>query len=436
MKTKLLYFKEVLQASFWFLPLLLVIVAIGLAIGFVYLDSIIQYSPDNGLKYFFAGGVDSARSILSTIAGAMLGVASTVFSITLVALTLATSQFGSRLLRNFMHDRLNQFVLGTYIATFIYCLLVLRTVKSTAEVEFVPNISVLFAMFLALANIFLLIIFIHHIAMSIQADKVVSDISKRLHRDIHSLFPEELGKENDDDKKPLIDKIKKVLPTQSTVTCRSTGYLQAVDEDGLMALARTHNLLIFLDNNPGDFIIEKQVLLKVYAEKECEYDLTEKLQSVFLFGEARTPIQDAEFAVHQMVEIASRALSPGINDPYTAITCIDKLTGIMCKLATVEFPSAYRFDRDGHLRVVVKPVTFGGVMDAAYNQIRQFGAKVPSVLIRMMESFTYIHSFVQTDDQRKALQKHVKMVLETAEASQMNVSDLEDLSRRFEEIDI
>jgi uncharacterized membrane protein len=406
----------------------------GLAVGFVYLDSIFSYAPDNPLKYFYSGGVDSARSILSTIAGAMLGVASTVFSITLVALTLASSQFGSRLLRNFMHDRLNQFVLGTYIATFIYCLMVLRTVKSGEEFIFIPNISVLFAMLLALGNIFLLIVFIHHIAMSIQADKIVSDISVNLHKSIDTLFPDELGKEKEVDKSELLEKVKAELPSKSSVISRTTGYLQAVNEESLMSIARTHNLLILLDLNPGDFVIEKQELLKIHSEKECEYDLMEKLHSPFLFGERRTPIQDAEFAIHQMVEIASRALSPGINDPYTAITCIDKMTGVLCKLATVDFPSAYRFDKEGKLRVVVKPATYGGIMDAVFNQIRQFGANVPSVLIRLMESFVHIHSFVQTDDQRQALEKHTKMVLETAESSNMNKSDLSDLKRRFDQI--
>ena len=354
MKTRLLYFWDQILSSFWFFPLLLVFTAIGLAIGFVYVDSVISYTPNNTIRYFFSGSVDSARSVLTIVGGGMLGVASTVFSITLVALTLASSQYGSRLLRNFMHDRLNQFVLGTYIATFIYCLMVLRTVKSTEEVIFIPNISVLFAMLLALGNIFLLIIFIHHISMSIQADKIVSDISIQLHKSIDTLFPYELGKEQELDQNEKVENRKKELPSTSSVICNQTGYLQALDEDGLMKTAKSHDLLVQLDLNPGDFVIKNQTLLKVFSKDECEYSLMEKLHSYFLFGERRTPIQDSEFAIHQMVEIASRALSPGINDPYTAITCIDKLTSVICKLSAVSFPSAYRFDKDEQLRIIVK----------------------------------------------------------------------------------
>lgn len=434
LKTRLLYFWDIILSSFWFFPLLLVFTAIGLAIGFVYVDSIINYTPANPLKYFFSGSVDSARSVLTIVGGGMLGVASTVFSITLVALTLASSQFGSRLLRNFMHDRLNQFVLGTYIATFIYCLMVLRTVKSTEEVIFIPNISVLFAILLALGNIFLLIIFIHHIAMSIQADKIVSDISNQLHRSIDTLFPNELGKEEDVDQSERLEKRKQELSSNSSVICNETGYLQAVDEDGLMKAAKNHDLLIQLDLNPGDFVIKNQKLLNVYSKNECDYNLMERLHGYFLFGERRTPIQDSEFAIHQVVEIASRALSPGINDPYTAITCIDKLTSVLCKLSAVSFPSAYRFDKEGQLRIVAKPTNYAGIMDASFNQIRQFGSNVPSILIRLMESFVLIHSFTQSDDQRKALDKHVRMVIETAESSNMNKSDLADLHRRFDEI--
>lgn len=190
MRAKLTYLWEILRTSFWFMPVLIVIIAIGFALGLVYIDSISSYRPSGFMRYIFSGSAESARSILSTIAGAMLTVAGTVFSITLVALTLATSNFGSRLLRNFMHDRINQVVLGIYIATFVFCLLVLQSTTSEPNYSFIPSISVLFAIGLAVTNIFLLIIFIHHISISIQANQVVFTTSKTLTSGLKNLFPE------------------------------------------------------------------------------------------------------------------------------------------------------------------------------------------------------------------------------------------------------
>jgi uncharacterized membrane protein len=168
-------------------------ITIGSAIGLIYLDSQIQLSPDGVFRYLLTSSVDSARSILTIIAGAMIGVAGTVFSITLVVLTLASSQLGSRLVRNFMYDKLNQVVLGTYVSSFVYCLIILSSLKENESFQFVPAISVLVALAMAIAGIILLIIFIHHVSMSIQSDKVISDISEAMSKSIRKLFPEELA---------------------------------------------------------------------------------------------------------------------------------------------------------------------------------------------------------------------------------------------------
>ncbi len=434
MKTRLLYLWESLNSSFWFLPLFIILLSIGAAAGLVYLDTIEFYTLSGRLSYLMGGGYESARSVLSVIAGAMLGVAGTVFSITLVALTLASSQFGARLLRNFMYDRLNQVVLGVYVATFLYCIIVLRTVKSSNEVEFVPNLSVLFALLLAVGSIFLLIVFIHHISVSIQADHVIADVDEKLGKSLKKLYPEELGEEDPNkDHKELWNTLKGKFTEKTTVSRDYKGYLQAVDNGGLMELAKEYDFLLEIRFRPGEFLVADMEIASVYSKNDIDEKVMKKLYSAFILGKVRTPTQDAEFAIHQLVEIAARALSPGINDPYTAITCIDKLCASMCYLTKAHFPSAYRYD-DEQLRIVAKPVDFAGMMDAAFNQIRQFGKGSPAVLIRLMEVLVIINGFARGKAQKDTVLRHAQMVLNTAEEAFTEMNDLGDMKERYKSI--
>ncbi len=436
MKTRLIYFWGLLQTSFWFIPLIIVFMAIGASFGLVYIDSIITYQPPGFFQFFSTGSADSARSILSTIAGAMLSVAGVVFSITLVALTLASSQFGSRLLRNFMHDRLNQTVLGTYIATFIFCLLVMRTVKSDTGIVFIPDISVIFAIVLAIGNIFLLIVFIHHISVSIQADQVISQTAVNLKNGIRRLFPEEEEKEETGkDNEKLANELKKTFPVTDIVINNNDGYIQSTHIEYLIRLAAENDLLISIDNRPGFFLTENIELARIYAKKSCDDEIKQRIRSAFILGNKRTPTQDAEFAIHQMVEIAARALSPGVNDPYTAITCIDKLTATMCSLTRACFPSPRRYDDDNNLRVIrSRPLTFSGMMDAAYNLIRQYGKNNPPVLIRLMEAFININNLARNREQKNAIDRHAEMVFKAANSALSELNDLNDLKERYDRV--
>jgi len=428
---KLNYLWEKLNASFWFIPLLILLIAVGAAIGLLYLDSAVEIEPTSFWKYFFAGSADSARSILSTIAGAMIGVAGTVFSITLVALTLASSQFGSRLLRNFMYDKVNQIVLGTYVATFVYCLLVLSAVRQGEGVNFVPVFSVLVAILAAVMNIILLIIFIHHIAIGIQSDKVVSDISAAMSGNIKRLFPDEIGEASEQRAEPTLEQLRQKHTRQSVVQSPWSGYLQSVDLEYLMSLAEQHNLVLLINFRPGDYLVEGLHIVEVLSDEESEEGTLDHIKSAFIIGKVRTPLQDAEFAIHQMVEIAARALSPGVNDPYTAIACIDNLSSVLCYLARASFPSAYRYNEEGQLRLVVDHLTFEGMIDAAFHQIRQYSKDSPAVLIRLMEALSTIYRFAERPNRRKAVARHARMVLQVAERSFEEREDLEDLRERW-----
>ena len=431
---KIIFFWNELKASFWFIPVLLIFISIPTALGFVYLDSTIESSQEGLLRFLIVKNPDSARSILSTISGAMIGVAGTVFSVTLVALTLASSQFGPRLIKNFMSVKLNQVVLGAYVSTYLYCLLILNSVRESESSPFIPSVSILFAILIAVVNIILLISFIHQIAISIQADKVISDIHEFISSQVKSLFPEKLGEELELENELHPDKAKSKFKNKTGINATKSGYLQYIDSEALLAMMISNNSLLDLKIKPGDFIVKGAEIGNLYQNNEMNKEISNELHNQFIIGKTRTSQQDFEFSIHQMVEIAARALSPGVNDPYTAIACIDNLTATMSYLALVRFPSKYRFDDEKNLRVIANTLSFEGVLDAAFNQIRQFSAGSPAVTIRLMEALITIRQFTKGGRNEKAILRHVKMVTNLGKQSMSEENDFKDLLERSKEI--
>ncbi|NEV94344.1 DUF2254 domain-containing protein [Psychroflexus sp. YR1-1] len=429
---KIKFLWQELKGSFWFVPILIIVFSIGLATFLIYIDRTVNVRSIKYLSYILTESADSARSILSTISAAMIGVAGTVFSITLVALTLASSQFGPRLLKNFMHERLNQVVLGTYVSTYAYCLIVLNVVKGNEVQVFIPSLSILLAIIAAIGNIILLIIFIHSISMSIQADNVVSDISVSLMENIEIIFSEELKEEDSslDKNTKSLDHYLKDFPHSKTLKSPKSGYLQYLQNISLFEVAKEHAYLIVSHHRIGSYIVKDEPIISIHSKNEFTDESSINFESHYVLGNSRTTQQDAEHSIHQMVEIACRALSPGINDPFTAIACIDNLTSTLCYLTRVKFPSKYKFDADDELRYVFEPLTYQSMLDAAFLQIRQFSKGSPAVVIRLMEAMIKIHEYTSHKVHKKAVKKHAEMILKVAEDSFEDSHDLEDMRER------
>jgi uncharacterized membrane protein len=428
---KLLFLWNELKGSFWFIPVIIITVSTFLAIGLIYIDEMVDVSQDGMGRFFFVNSPDSARSILSTISAAMMGVAGTVFSITLVALTLASSQFGPRLIKNFMYVRLNQVVLGAYISTYLYCLLVLNAVKKGDDFTFIPSISILVAIIATIVNIVLLIIFIHRIAISIQADYVISDISGFISKQIKTLFPEKIGDEKEKDLDIAI--VRSGYSSRQPIKSPKSGYLQYIDGETLLKTVRKKDSMMELFYRPGGHLVENIEIGTLYSNGIWEKEDLKEITDQFVIDKTKTSQQDLEYSILQMVEIAVRALSPGVNDPFTAIACIDNLTSTMSYLATAKFPSKYRFDEEGNLRIIADTVDFEGILDAAFNQIRQFSGGSPAVIIRLMEALVTVGGFTNEED-KKALIKHAKMVLNLGKRTIEEENDLQDLVKRSKEI--
>ena len=387
MKFRLLRIWETISVSFWFLPMLIILFSIVSASFFVYIDRLIFIHKPEVFPKYLMGGATGARAVLSTIAASMITVASIVFSITFVTLGLASSQLGPRAVRNFMKSRMNQVVLGAYVSAFIYCLIVMRSVNTQIDTAFIPNVAVLMGMVQALINILLLIFFIHNISMAIQADNVIARISAEFERKIKETFSKiaDEGQKNIRDcEQEFVD-----LPYSHSLFAPQSNYLMAINSDLLFSIADRLNLIIKIHFKPGDFICRNAELMEVRSLEQIDQEVSTQLVQTMNYNGHRTGVQDVEFLVLELVEIACRALSPGINDPFTAITCIDKLGGIICDFSEFQFPSPYIFDKEQNLRLIMKTTTFDGFVQAAFNQIIQYAEGKGEILIRIMETFRY-----------------------------------------------
>ncbi|MCU0547315.1 MAG: DUF2254 domain-containing protein [Oscillatoriaceae cyanobacterium Prado104] len=422
-----------LHSSYWFIPTLMALGSMILAIAMLTLD---RAGNTPNWWWIYTGGTDGARSLLSSVASSMVSVVATAFSITIVALQLASSNFGPRLLRNFMQDTGNQIVLGTFIATFIYCLLVLRTIHGEGDEykEFIPQLSVTVGTGLAIASIGVLIYFIHHASTIIQASHVITQVSGDLDKAIDRLFPEKIGDGNEEKPRQLAEILAKFDSEASPVKADRDGYLQAIDDGELMNIARDRNLLVLLKTHPGKFVIAGSDLAMVLPGERVDRNLNKQINDAFILGKERTEYQDVEFPIDQLVEIALRAISPAVNDPFTAIRCIDRLSAGLSRLAQRNFPSPDRYDCDRNLRVIAEGVTFEELVNSAFNQIRQYGRSDVAVTIRLLESLARIVPYTRNSQQRETLRRHAQMILNNSREQISQEGDRKDVQERYQRV--
>jgi uncharacterized membrane protein len=394
----LLAFWEKLRANFWFVPSLMAIVTVCLSFFLTRLDA--NISGHDLMGWLWSGGADGARSLLSTIASSMMTVAGTVFSITIAALTLAGSQFGWRLLRNFTRDAGNQIVLGTFVSTFLYCLLTLRTVRSEDEGAFVPHVSVTFAVVLAVASVGVLIYFIDHVARSIQAGSLIAAIGADLKETIRTL-------RTPPDEKLLDNPLPAHRPGLS-VFADESGYVDHLNRARLVKFAERKSLLIESYFRPGDFVMRGSEILKITGADSLTEHEQRKLREAIALDCQRTPTQDVRFGVRQLTEIAARALSSGINDPYTAMTCADWLGDSLVELASEQGLHSCRFGPSGEPRLLERRISFQEVANLSFDPFRAYGAENAVVIIHLLNVLTRLGLHVQDEHCRAVLRQHAE----------------------------
>jgi uncharacterized membrane protein len=417
---------EDLRSHLLFIPGVLVVLGIILAVVLVEVDRrLVEPETIRGVPWLFGGGAPGARGVLSTIASAMAQLAGITFSVTIVALALRSQQFGPRLLRHFTRDKGNQIVLGTFLATFVYALLVLRSVRGLDDAEFVPLLAVTGAIILALMSLAAFIFFIDKVVDSIQATSIIASVAEEAHAAIETLFPEQVGEEEDE---PEAEDYPTFV-SAAEVLAPETGYIQDVDAEKLLELTREAGIILRMEAPIGGFVVKGTPLAMAMPSVQLSGELKRELQRAYRIGRHRSITKDPEFGFRQIVDVAVKALSPSMNDPTTAVTCLEFLGALLIDLSSRSAPSRLRYDEEGHLRVIALGTSFPGMVRLAFDQIQEHGHEDVAVTVALLETLIRVGRAVRAPVRRQALEAQVWKVARGANGSIADPTDRERINR-------
>jgi uncharacterized membrane protein len=418
--------REALRTTLWVVPAIELLVAAALFLLTYRLDRAAYNGSLTLPGWVNNGSADAARQILTAIAAAVITVVGLVFSILIVALTLASTQFGPRILRTFIRDRGVQLTLGTFVATFFYAVLTLGSVSSGSHGDFVPHLSITVCLALTLVDLGVLVYFIHHVARSIQLPEVIAGIAGELSNAIENEFA------NEDRHRaplaaagPLLDLLE---AEGAPIAATTSGYLQFVRYSTLVDIAVECDAAIELLYRPGHFVVRGLPLARVWPAP-ASLNVTRGLAKAHVTGANRTLRQDLAFAIDQLVEIAIRALSPAVNDTFSALTCIDWLSDGLCQITARWHSRRVYFDEDGKVRVIAAEASYERYVDRAFDKIRQAGRAMPAVMIRQLDAIGRIMEHASTPAQMTVLLQQAEMILRESEDSVPEPQDRADVRR-------
>jgi uncharacterized membrane protein len=425
---------EALRTNMWLIPAIESVGAVALFAVTLSIDEAASHGRLRLPSWVISGSPDAAREILSSLAGSLITVVGVVFSVMIVALTLASQQFGPRMLRTFIRDRGTQLTLGTFVATFFYAMLVLISIGST----FVPHLSVTVALVLTAIDLGVLIYFIHHIATAIQLPAVIASIAHDLADAIDaeagppqvSVFPDAGCAPGDGPSAEVL--LARLDRSGRVVAAPVSGYLQFVRNATLVRIAAEHDAVIRLHYRPGHFLTRGHPMATVWPP-ESAAAIGRRLESVHITGPLRTLNQDIAFGIDQLVEIGIRALSSAVNDTFTAMTCIDWLADSLCKIVVEWHPQSCHLDDLGAIRLITVPVSYERLVQRSFEKVRQAADGMPAVLIRQLEALSTIMT-VAPPGRAQVLLDQAAMIVRVSERTVPEPADQADVTARYREL--
>jgi uncharacterized membrane protein len=421
--------REALRTNLWLVPTVMSGLTVVLFVATLTVDRMAYGGALRLPSWVDSGSPDAARQILTSIAAAIITVVGVVFSITIVALTLASTQFGPRMLRNFVRSFGTQFTLGAFVATFLFSVLGLVAISG----QFVPHLSITVDFVLTVGDLGVLIYFIHHVATSIQMNQVIADIANDLIRTIDAAAALD-GRHRIVHVGPSEAEVSAWLADHGApVRAPKSGFLQVIDHHRLIAEASAVRAVVRLLYLPRHFIVEGRTLALVWPPEAAPV-IQRALERGHFVGPYRTRSQDMVLAIDQLVEIAIRALSPAVNDTFTALACIDWLSAGLVKISTMTKPSHVHRDHTGYIRLIEAELPYKRLVDGAFDKVRQAGRGMPAVTIRLLEALARIIEFTTDEEQRCVLMRQADMLLRSSEESIPEPDDRKDVSDRYEKV--
>ena len=430
--------RDAIRTQLWPIPAIGIGLAVLAGVLLPRLDARIDDSlPPAITDYLFGGGADAARAVLEAVAGSLITVTSLTFSLTVVTLQLASSQFSPRLLRTFSSDRFVQITLGVFLGTFAYALTVLRTVRTAADDQelFVPQIAVTVAFLLAVASVFALVIFLAHLAKEIRVETMLATVD----RDASGTLRRVLSDRDPDGPTPDVPDIP---PTSEVVAAPASGFLVWIDEPALVRATRQADAILTITAPPGSSLIEGVPIGAWWPRPGGTFDddsrreLRDTIASAIHTGPERTAAQDVAFGLRQLTDVTAKALSPGINDPTTAIHALGHASALLSELVDRDLGPRLLGDDDGdnRIRVVLHRPSFADLLDLAVAQPRRYGAADPAVLARLFQLLREVAWNATDQDQRRCIAEQLERCRVTTDAQPFDDADRAHLNRLADQV--
>jgi uncharacterized membrane protein len=416
---------DTIKASYWFRPSLYVIASVCIAVALLQVDHVVALPRrSSSVWWFYTGTEQDAAVLLETIATAIMTVAGVTFSMTIAALTMASQTYGPRLLRGFMRDAGDQTVFGIFLGTFAYCIVVLRSLHNAKEV---PILAVFFATLLALASVAALIFYIHHVTRSMEPESVIDSVGHDLDVCIDGLYPERSAAEHKGSDGRTEPDIAGIRDRGERIKSDAGGYVHVVDTNALVRLATRHDLTLLVTRQPGYYVVHEDTLAIGAPASRLTDEVRREVCRAFMLADRRNLVQDPEYGVNQLAEIVVHALSPGINNPFTAALGVDRFSQSLARLAMRDIPSPFRYDNGGALRVIAYPVTFVHLVEQGFGPIRHFASTSAVVYRRLIAAIASVAQHAFRDEDRACLRRELVRILDTAQANIKLAEDFESI---------
>jgi len=429
MNGKIAYLRERLNTSLWPIPVGVCLLSALLAVGMLWLD---RHLASSGLnEVLFRLDAESARRVLGIVAGSIIGVGGVAFSITMVSLTLTSGQYGPKVLRNFLEDNVSKVALGLFLGTYAYTLIVL---SGHGLIE-TPRFTLVVALILAFAALFGFVHFIHRTATDLQADQIVHRIGRQLRQTLQELADDAGDAQRSPDTLPWrrVTRPKQAFPVASD----RQGYVQTIDYAGLKRCCGARQSALVVHVRAGDFLMKGLRSFTLYTDRQGDAQETiEALNACIVVGPMRTPVQDAEYAISQLGQLAGRALSPGINDPGTAITCIDWFSLALAEIVDRDLPGCVFLDDDGKPCLLARTPGFAGLIKAVYAPLRQLSRSSVQVTVKLLESLCRLAELTRRRDRLDVLALHGRLIAEGVERQRLQDFDTQDIRQRHRRLQV
>lgn len=433
-----------LKVSFWFAPVIMALVAILLAWAMPWVDVRIRDETLQNSRLVLSGSAAVLRGYLLNMATSVLTTAGVVFTLLTLPLSTVASQYGSRLLRVFLGDRTTQLVLGMFVATFVYCLAAAAAIPPADSQLEGPQVTATMGMLLMLATFGSLILLVQHISTMLQAPNIAAAAGANLMQAVRAVITDQVTSgdavKGGFEARPNSQEGPDILTPENTVTetdgspvrVGRAGYIQYIDPEHMLTIAREKNLVFRLLRKPGHFVWPGAVVALVWPAGRVDEHLEGQIRHAFRLGNTRTPTQDIEYAVNQLVEMAVRAMSPAINDPFTAMTCLDYIGEGLALFIRQGEKGTHYFDQDGHLRLVLEPLSFDELLGAAFDMLRHASCDNASVLLHMLAVIDVIGQETKPPEARQELLRQVSLIQAESQASGLIEDDRQLIQRRVE----